>query len=63
MRIVAVDAERSRIEAESAAPIDSGVTAENLCYVIYTSGSTGRPKGVAMHHRGVVNYIDRTRGC
>src|SRR3712207_7402777 len=41
----------------SEAPVESGVTSENLCYVIYTSGSTGRPKGVAMHHRGVSNYI------
>ena len=53
----ALDGERARIEAESAAPLETGVTSENLCYVIYTSGSTGRPKGVAMHHRGVSNYI------
>ncbi|HEX8695142.1 MAG TPA: non-ribosomal peptide synthase/polyketide synthase, partial [Longimicrobium sp.] len=55
--VVCLDGERARIEAESAAPLESGVTSENLCYVIYTSGSTGRPKGVAMHHRGVSNYI------
>ncbi|HEX2207709.1 MAG TPA: amino acid adenylation domain-containing protein, partial [Longimicrobium sp.] len=55
--VVAVDAARERIGAESAEPVESGVTSENLCYVIYTSGSTGRPKGVAMHHRGVSNYI------
>jgi amino acid adenylation domain-containing protein len=55
--VVAVDAAWPRIGAESTAPVESGVTAENLCYVIYTSGSTGRPKGVAMHHRGVSNYI------
>jgi len=57
VRVVCVDAEWERIAAESAAPVESGVTAENLAYVIYTSGSTGRPKGVAMHHRGVVNYL------
>jgi len=54
---IPVDAEWERIAAESDAPVESGVTAENLAYVIYTSGSTGRPKGVAMHHRGVGNYI------
>ncbi|HYR06596.1 MAG TPA: amino acid adenylation domain-containing protein [Longimicrobium sp.] len=57
VRVLCVDAEWDRIAAESAEPVRSGVTAENLCYVIYTSGSTGRPKGVAMHHRGVCNYI------
>ncbi|HEX6908837.1 MAG TPA: amino acid adenylation domain-containing protein, partial [Longimicrobium sp.] len=56
--VVAVDGAWARIAAERAAPVRSGVTSENLAYVIYTSGSTGRPKGVAMHHRGVVNYID-----
>jgi amino acid adenylation domain-containing protein len=55
--VVAIDAEWPEIERESADPVESGVTSENLCYVIYTSGSTGRPKGVAMHHRGVCNYI------
>ncbi|HEX5869678.1 MAG TPA: AMP-binding protein, partial [Longimicrobium sp.] len=55
--IVSVDGDRARIEAESEAAPESGVTAENLAYIIYTSGSTGRPKGVAMHHRGVANYV------
>jgi amino acid adenylation domain-containing protein len=58
MRTVCVDGEWERIAAESAEAPESGVTSENLCYVIYTSGSTGRPKGVAMHHRGVVNYVE-----
>ncbi|HEX6373984.1 MAG TPA: amino acid adenylation domain-containing protein [Longimicrobium sp.] len=57
-RVVCVDAAWERIATESAAAPETGVTSENLCYVIYTSGSTGRPKGVAMHHRGVINYID-----
>jgi amino acid adenylation domain-containing protein/non-ribosomal peptide synthase protein (TIGR01720 family) len=60
--VLAVDAAWARIAAEDAAADagapETGVTSENLCYVIYTSGSTGRPKGVAMHHRGVVNYLD-----
>ncbi|HLL45665.1 MAG TPA: condensation domain-containing protein, partial [Longimicrobiaceae bacterium] len=56
--VVVLDGEGETIPAESEAPLESGVASENLAYVIYTSGSTGRPKGVAMHHRGVVNYID-----
>jgi amino acid adenylation domain-containing protein/non-ribosomal peptide synthase protein (TIGR01720 family) len=57
--VVALDAMGAELDAEpgDAAP-ETGATSENLCYVIYTSGSTGRPKGVAMHHRGVVNYIE-----
>ena len=55
--VLALDVEWPRIAAESAAAPAARVTSENLAYVIYTSGSTGRPKGVAMHHRGVVNYI------
>jgi amino acid adenylation domain-containing protein len=58
VRVLALDAGWDRIAAESAGAPRTGVTSENLCYVIYTSGSTGRPKGVAMHHRGVVNYIE-----
>lgn len=58
VRVLAVDAEWEAIAAEPAEAPETGVTSENLCYVIYTSGSTGRPKGVAMHHRGVVNYIE-----
>ncbi|HEX6040790.1 condensation domain-containing protein, partial [Longimicrobium sp.] len=58
VRMVCVDRCWPVVAADRAAPPESGVTSENLCYVIYTSGSTGRPKGVAMHHRGVVNYIE-----
>jgi amino acid adenylation domain-containing protein len=57
--VLALDAMDAELLAERAdAAPETGVTSENLCYVIYTSGSTGRPKGVAMHHRGVVNYIE-----
>ena len=58
VRTVAVDTMGEVVAAESADAPVTAVTSENLCYVIYTSGSTGRPKGVAMHHRGVINYID-----
>ncbi|HEX7242310.1 MAG TPA: amino acid adenylation domain-containing protein, partial [Longimicrobiaceae bacterium] len=40
-----------RIDAESDAAPDAGVTPENLSHVIFTSGSTGRPKGVMIRHR------------
>ena len=58
VRTVAVDAGWEAIAAEPADAPRTAAASENLCYVIYTSGSTGRPKGVAMHHRGVVNYIE-----
>ncbi|HEX8318268.1 amino acid adenylation domain-containing protein [Longimicrobium sp.] len=53
--VVCLDAERERIEAESAQAPAAGVLPENLAYVIYTSGSTGRPKGVLVPHRGLAN--------
>ena len=53
--VVCLDADRERIEAESAQPPAAGVLPDNLAYVIYTSGSTGRPKGVLVPHRGLAN--------
>jgi amino acid adenylation domain-containing protein len=53
--VVRLDAERERIEAESARAPAAGVLPDNLAYVIYTSGSTGRPKGVLVPHRGLAN--------
>ena len=55
VEVVCLDADRERIEAESAQAPAAGVLPENLAYVIYTSGSTGRPKGVMVPHRGVPN--------
>lgn len=57
LRTVCVDAERSRIAAESEGTPVCVVSGDNLAYVIYTSGSTGRPKGVMIAHRGVCNYL------
>ncbi|HEU4560010.1 MAG TPA: amino acid adenylation domain-containing protein, partial [Longimicrobium sp.] len=53
--VVCLDADRERIEAESARAPAAGVLPGNLAYVIYTSGSTGTPKGVMVPHRGVSN--------
>ncbi|HEX9937525.1 MAG TPA: amino acid adenylation domain-containing protein, partial [Longimicrobium sp.] len=53
--VVCLDANRERIEAESAQAPAAGVIPDNLAYVIYTSGSTGRPKGVLVPHRGLAN--------
>jgi amino acid adenylation domain-containing protein len=53
--VVCLDADRERIEAESALAPAAGVLPENLAYVIYTSGSTGTPKGVLVPHRGLAN--------
>jgi amino acid adenylation domain-containing protein len=49
------------IAAQNAAPVASGVRAENLAYVIYTSGSSGRPKGVQVSHQAVVNFLHAMR--
>ncbi|HST62734.1 MAG TPA: amino acid adenylation domain-containing protein, partial [Longimicrobium sp.] len=53
--VVCLDADRARIEAESAQAPAAGVLPDHLAYVIYTSGSTGTPKGVMVPHRGVPN--------
>ena len=55
---VLLDAERERIEAESAENPGRLATSENIAYVIYTSGSTGRPKGVLGSHRACVNRFE-----
>ncbi|HEV3050273.1 MAG TPA: amino acid adenylation domain-containing protein, partial [Longimicrobium sp.] len=53
--VVCLDAERERIEAESAQAPAVDVSPDQAAYVIYTSGSTGTPKGVMVPHRGVPN--------
>ena len=39
------------------APVDAGITPQDLCYLIYTSGSTGKPKGVMLRHESIANYL------
>jgi amino acid adenylation domain-containing protein len=55
--VFVIDAEQTRIAAESDADLESAITPENLAYVMYTSGSTGTPKGVEIPHRALVNFL------
>ncbi|HLM66101.1 MAG TPA: amino acid adenylation domain-containing protein, partial [Longimicrobium sp.] len=55
--VVQVDAEGRAYADESAEPIESGATADDLSHVIYTSGSTGTPKGVMIRHGSVATLI------
>ncbi len=54
--ILTLDQHWGLFAAESDAPLDLDVQAEQLAYVMFTSGSTGRPKGVAIEHRQLINY-------
>jgi amino acid adenylation domain-containing protein/non-ribosomal peptide synthase protein (TIGR01720 family) len=55
--LVLLDESAAALAAESAGPVVSGATAENLAYIVYTSGSTGRPKGVMVGHGNVVQLV------
>ncbi|MBV9107799.1 MAG: amino acid adenylation domain-containing protein, partial [Gemmatimonadetes bacterium] len=55
VEVVCLDADRERIEAESAHAPAVDVSPGHVAYVIYTSGSTGTPKGVMVPHRGIPN--------
>jgi amino acid adenylation domain-containing protein len=58
-RVVALDADESRIAAQPSAtpPAASEATEQDLAYVIYTSGSAGQPKGVAITHGSLLNLV------
>ena len=53
----AIDVEQLLSAENSSAPIEAGITPQDLCYLIYTSGSTGKPKGVMLRHESIVNYL------
>ncbi len=56
-RVICMDRDAEKIDAESRenpAPI---AEPSHLCYVIFTSGSTGRPKATAVYHRGWMNLL------
>ena len=56
--LLALDADATSIEAESADDPGIEVDPSRLAYVIYTSGSTGAPKGVMVEHGSVSILLD-----
>ncbi len=56
-RVVCLDRDAGRVDAERAEPLPLRAEPDSLAYVIYTSGSTGRPKGAMNAHRGIVNRL------
>ncbi len=56
-RLIAVDAERSLVDAYETANLKGGPAPGDIAYVIYTSGSTGEPKGVMIEHASLANYV------
>lgn len=57
-QIIALDADRGAIEANSAdEPPEVPLQPLSLAYVIYTSGSTGEPKGVMVEQRSVIDRL------
>jgi amino acid adenylation domain-containing protein len=60
--LIALDADRERIDAHSGGNLPQGdFRCGQLAYVIYTSGSTGRPKGVMVEHRNVTRLFTATQ--
>ncbi len=57
VRVVCLEADRDRIAACPARPLEDEPLLERLAYVIYTSGSTGKPKGVMVSHGSLASYI------
>jgi non-ribosomal peptide synthetase component F len=48
-RLVTLDSDWDKIDAESVANPRIRLSAENAAYVIYTSGSTGKPKALLVY--------------
>jgi amino acid adenylation domain-containing protein len=55
--IVALDTDRTVLESESDADVESNITAAGEAYVMYTSGSTGKPKGAVVTHRAIQRLV------
>ncbi len=56
-KTVDLDIDAASIENQSAEPLATQVTGDQLAYIIYTSGSTGRPKGVEVTHGNLMHLI------
>ncbi|ASS75413.1 hypothetical protein CIG75_10705 [Tumebacillus algifaecis] len=56
-RVILLDADAARFEAESADQLACTLSPDDVLHVIYTSGSTGQPKGVMVSHRGLVRLF------
>jgi amino acid adenylation domain-containing protein len=52
--MIDLDADCSRVAAQSLEDLLVPIDGANLAYVVFTSGSTGRPKGVMVSHRGLL---------
>ena len=57
IRVVAMDAQRDALLAESQGPVSRPVHPDDLAYAIYTSGSTGAPKAAEITHRALANFL------
>ncbi|HLJ26306.1 MAG TPA: amino acid adenylation domain-containing protein [Candidatus Angelobacter sp.] len=57
VRIVHLNDDWKKIEAESCVDLPGWSSPENAAFIIYTSGSTGEPKGVVVPHRALCNQI------
>ncbi|MGC5775194.1 MupA/Atu3671 family FMN-dependent luciferase-like monooxygenase [Paenibacillus pabuli] len=55
--ILAIDAERLKLEKQPIFNPDPSSKFSDLAYIIYTSGSTGKPKGVMVEHKNVINFF------
>ncbi|MEO8429877.1 MAG: amino acid adenylation domain-containing protein [Acidobacteriota bacterium] len=53
---VALDAQMSSLEGESAKSPEWPILPDTLAYAIYTSGSTGAPKGALIPHRALASF-------
>ncbi len=56
-RVVHLNDDWKKIEAESWQDPPVLNLSENAAFVIYTSGSTGKPKGVVIPHRAICNLV------
>ena len=59
-RVICLDSDWGRIEAESDQNLVNQITPAYGAYVMYTSGSTGQPKGITIPHRAITRLVFKT---